>query len=140
MGYTRDNRLPAGISFLGRPWSEGRLIQLVFDYEHLALKDIRIGQLLGDITAIMRDHAIYLPADLALLFKALITLEGLGRRLDPDFQLVAHLGPFVRRVLTERYAPRAMARSSGNVNMGARPRMASASGMTVSEDSAIITM
>ena len=33
MGYTRDNRLPAGISFLGRPWSEGRLIQLVYDYE-----------------------------------------------------------------------------------------------------------
>jgi ubiquinone biosynthesis protein len=84
--------------------------RLVFDYEHLALKDIRIGQLLGDITAIMRDHAIYLPADLALLFKALITLEGLGRRLDPDFQLVAHLGPFVRRVLAERYAPRAVAR------------------------------
>ena len=86
------------------------LNRLVFDYEHLALKDIRIGQLLGDITAIMRDHAIYLPADLALLFKALITLEGLGRRLDPDFQLVAHLGPFVRRVLTERYAPRAITR------------------------------
>jgi amidase len=33
MGYTRDNRLPAGLSFLGRPWSEGRLIQLVYDYE-----------------------------------------------------------------------------------------------------------
>ena len=33
MGYTRDNRLPAGVSFLGRPWSEGRLIQLVYDYE-----------------------------------------------------------------------------------------------------------
>jgi ubiquinone biosynthesis protein len=83
--------------------------RLVFDYEHLALKDIRIGQLLGDITAIMRDHAISLPADLALLFKALITLEGLGRRLDPEFQLVAHLGPFVQRVLAERYAPRAVA-------------------------------
>lgn len=33
MGYTRENRLPAGISFFGRPWSEGRLIQLVYDYE-----------------------------------------------------------------------------------------------------------
>jgi Asp-tRNA(Asn)/Glu-tRNA(Gln) amidotransferase A subunit family amidase len=33
MGYTRENRLPAGVSFLGRPWSEGRLIQLVYDYE-----------------------------------------------------------------------------------------------------------
>ncbi len=33
MGYTRDNRLPAGITFYGRPWSEGRLLGLAFDYE-----------------------------------------------------------------------------------------------------------
>jgi Asp-tRNA(Asn)/Glu-tRNA(Gln) amidotransferase A subunit family amidase len=33
MGYTRDDQLPAGISFFGRPWSEGRLIGLAYDYE-----------------------------------------------------------------------------------------------------------
>jgi len=33
MGYTRDNQLPAGISFFGRPWSDGRLIGLAYDYE-----------------------------------------------------------------------------------------------------------
>lgn len=33
MGYTRDGRLPAGLSFFGRPWSDGRLIGLAFDYE-----------------------------------------------------------------------------------------------------------
>ncbi len=33
MGYTRDNTLPAGISFFGRAWSEGRLIALAYDYE-----------------------------------------------------------------------------------------------------------
>ena len=33
MGYTRENRLPAGVSFFGRPWSDGRLIQLAYDYE-----------------------------------------------------------------------------------------------------------
>ena len=84
--------------------------ELVFNYEHLALKDIQIGQLLSDITAIMRSHSIVLPADLALLFKALITLEGLGRRLDPEFQLVPYLTPFVKRVLAERYSPRAVGR------------------------------
>lgn len=84
--------------------------ELVFNYEHLALKDIQIGQLLSDITAIMRSHSIVLPADLALLFKALITLEGLGRRLDPEFQLVPYLTPFVKRVLVERYSPRAVTR------------------------------
>jgi ubiquinone biosynthesis protein len=49
-----------------------------------------------------------MPADLAMLFKALITLEGLGRQLDPDFDMVEHLTPFVRRVITERYMPDAL--------------------------------
>ncbi len=35
MGYTREGRLPAGISFFGRAWSEGRLIALSYDYEQL---------------------------------------------------------------------------------------------------------
>jgi Asp-tRNA(Asn)/Glu-tRNA(Gln) amidotransferase A subunit family amidase len=33
MGYTRDGRLPAGLSFLGRAWSEATLIGLAFSYE-----------------------------------------------------------------------------------------------------------
>lgn len=81
------------------------LAEFIFNYENLSLKDIRFGQLLNDVIAIMREHAITLPADLTLLFKALITLEGLGRQLDPDFQMVSHLTPFVRQVLLNRYAP-----------------------------------
>jgi amidase len=33
MGYTRSNTLPAGMTFFGRAWSEGRLITLVYGYE-----------------------------------------------------------------------------------------------------------
>jgi amidase len=33
MGYTRNNTLPAGVTFFGRAWSEGRLITLVYGYE-----------------------------------------------------------------------------------------------------------
>jgi len=81
---------------------------LVFDYERVALKDVRIAAVLQDITGIMRRHAIVLPSDLALLFKALITLEGLGRRLDPQFQLVEHLTPFLARLMRERSRPSAL--------------------------------
>ncbi len=35
MGYTRDNTLPAGITFFGRAWSEGELIKLAYAYEQL---------------------------------------------------------------------------------------------------------
>ena len=33
MGYTRENRLPAGITFFGRAWDEGGLIALAYSYE-----------------------------------------------------------------------------------------------------------
>ena len=33
MGYTRDNTLPAGMTFFGRPWSEGKLITLAYGFE-----------------------------------------------------------------------------------------------------------
>ena len=33
MGYTREGRLPAGITFFGRAWDEPTLIKLAYDYE-----------------------------------------------------------------------------------------------------------
>jgi ubiquinone biosynthesis protein len=84
----------------------------MFDYENLALKDIRFGNLLNDVVQMMREHQITLPSDLTLLFKALITLEGLGRQLDPDFQMVTHLTPFVKEVILARFSPRALMKRS----------------------------
>jgi Asp-tRNA(Asn)/Glu-tRNA(Gln) amidotransferase A subunit family amidase len=33
MGFTRNGRLPAGLQFYGRPWSEGLLIRMAYAYE-----------------------------------------------------------------------------------------------------------
>jgi Asp-tRNA(Asn)/Glu-tRNA(Gln) amidotransferase A subunit family amidase len=33
MGYTRDGRLPAGLTFFGRAWDEATLIKLAYSYE-----------------------------------------------------------------------------------------------------------
>ena len=82
--------------------------ELVFSYDNLQLKDVKIGPLLTDITAIIRENGLVLPADLTLLFKALITLEGLGQQLDPHFHMLDHLAPFVREVIVERYRPAAV--------------------------------
>jgi ubiquinone biosynthesis protein len=72
------------------------------------LKEIKLGSLLSDLTVLMREHSLVMPSDLTLLFKALITLEGLGRQLDPEFELVTRLTPFVKHVLSERYSPSAV--------------------------------
>lgn len=84
--------------------------ELLFGYDNLTLKDIRVGPLLEEITALMRDNNLALPADLTLLFKALITLEGLGLQLNPQFRMVEHITPFLKRVIEARYAPEALGR------------------------------
>jgi ubiquinone biosynthesis protein len=82
--------------------------ELVLDYADVPLKDVRIATLLRQVSSIMREHSIVLPADLTLMFKALITLEGLGRQYDPEFRLIDHLGPFLERAIAERYDPTAL--------------------------------
>jgi ubiquinone biosynthesis protein len=46
----------------------------------MQLKDLKIVP--PGVSAILREHSIVLPSDLTLLFKALITLEGLGHQYD----------------------------------------------------------
>jgi ubiquinone biosynthesis protein len=78
---------------------------LALDYADAQLKDLKIAALLQRVSGILRAHAIVLPADLALLFKALISLEGFGRQYDPEFRLVEHVEPFLSRAMSERYQP-----------------------------------
>jgi ubiquinone biosynthesis protein len=84
--------------------------ELAFDYADVQLKDLKMGVLLRKISAILREHSIVLPVDLTLLFKALISLEGLGRQYDPEFRLIEHVKPFLDRAIRERYQPAEAAR------------------------------
>jgi len=81
------------------------LEEFAFDYADMQLKDLKIGVLLHRVSAILREHSIVLPSDLTLLFKALITLEGLGHQYDPEFRLIERVKPFIDRAMSERYQP-----------------------------------
>jgi len=82
--------------------------ELMQNYDDLQLKDVKIGALLNDVTALMRDNNLVLPADLTLLFKTLITLEGLGQQIDPEFHMIDQVTPFVERIIRQRYTPQAL--------------------------------
>ena len=84
------------------------VVEFIFNYSSVHLKDISFGHLLNELTAMIREHHLVLPSDLTLLFKTLITLDGLGRQLDPEFDMGEHTAPFVEEVLRLRYAPEAV--------------------------------
>ncbi len=90
------------------------LSDLAFDYEGAALKNIRIGTLIRQFATIIREHSIMMPADLTLMFKALITMEGLGRQYDPEFRIIEHLTPLLQRSIADRNRPGAILKRGQN--------------------------
>ena len=116
-------------------WSDGAATDLdrlrneidkfVDDYHSVPLKELDLGAMLGDVTGLLRDHGLTLPADLAMMVKAFISLEGMGRQIDPDFQLGPEAGPFLKRAIFARYAPDKLAKRGWRSIAGAAELLAS---------------
>ncbi len=78
-------------------------------YHGIPLEQLRLGEILTEFVRLVRDHNIVLPPDLALLAKALITVEGLGQVLDPEFDMVSEAEPYLVQLVRSRYRPERMA-------------------------------
>jgi ubiquinone biosynthesis protein len=70
------------------------------------LKDIEIGKLLQELLELATAFRMRLPPDIFLMLKAMSTVEGVGRLLDPEFDMINRCAPFIRQVKMERYTPR----------------------------------
>ncbi|MCM5571575.1 AarF/UbiB family protein [Burkholderiaceae bacterium FT117] len=97
----------------------------VDQYKGVPLKQLDLAAMLSDLLAILREHGLSLPSDLSLMIKAFITLEGMGRQLDPDFDMAAQAQPFLQRVLIEHNSPAAIARRGWRAASGALSLVAS---------------
>ena len=112
---------PEGCASVLASWADGipvKFEQLTADIEDIitryygiALAELDAAALLMDITALLRNHDLVLPSDIALLIKAIITLEGFGRVLDPSFDVMSEAEPLIKRMVRIRYSPGRLARS-----------------------------
>lgn len=110
------HRLTDGLLALGRPLGEvdtqefrQDVAEMLEAYGDLTLRDLSMSELLRDTFAAMIRHRLQFPSDLLLLVKAFLTIESVGRQLDPSFKLVDDARPLVERVLRERLSPAAVA-------------------------------
>jgi ubiquinone biosynthesis protein len=85
-------------------------IEAFVDQHHgTPLAQLNLGQMLAEVTTVLREHRLALPADLALLIKAFISLEGMGSGLDPGFHMTTEALPLLRQLVRARYQPKALA-------------------------------
>jgi ubiquinone biosynthesis protein len=85
------------------------LMEFIDRYAFLPLKELEIAKMLQSVLEILTKQGMSLKAELYLMVKALSTAEGLGRSLDPEFEIAKHAEPFFRKIKASRYTPKRIA-------------------------------
>ncbi len=97
---------------LGRPTRKVDMRDFRNDVQTLGRK--YLGRKLADLqaSALVRDliwgavkHGIDMPPDFVMVGRALMTIEGTGRQLHPDLDLLHEARPHVLRLIAQRFSP-----------------------------------
>jgi len=82
-------------------------------YNELPLEEVDIGAFIAELFEVLARHRVQVPPELLLTGKALATVEGLARILDPRLDPMQAMRPLVLRSYLERLAdPRFLARDA----------------------------
>lgn len=83
---------------------------IVEQFHDVPLERFNLTAVLDEFFATLRRHRVTVRGDLVLLIKALGSIEGVGRTLDPEFDMIACARPYIERLILEHTSPFAIAR------------------------------
>ncbi|WP_258069051.1 AarF/ABC1/UbiB kinase family protein [Arthrobacter sp. N199823] len=87
------------------------VLRFMEQYQGRQLGQIEISPLIRQILAILRNHHVQLPSEIAMLTKMIFMTEGMGARLNPNFNLGTVIKPYARKMTFERAIPRNLIRN-----------------------------
>lgn len=70
-----------------------------------SIKEIEIAGLIRDLVWGATKHGIDMPPDFLMVGKSLMTIEGIGKQLDPELDVFNEAKPHFLRLLAKRYSP-----------------------------------
>jgi ubiquinone biosynthesis protein len=86
------------------------LVGFVGLYRGRRLGEVNVADLASQLLALLRKHHLQLPQEMAVLLKFFLMVEGMGVRLDPQFNLGEVLGPYAKQLAWDRLSPEALVR------------------------------
>jgi ubiquinone biosynthesis protein len=91
------------------------LLNFIDGYYEIPLKEVEVGRMLMEFIEIITLYSIRIPPDLMLLAKSLVLIEGMGRALDPAFDMVEHLRPFIVKAVRQKFSPLRISRDINQI-------------------------
>ncbi len=77
----------------------------LYRYYGLSLRKINMKSIISEGLDIIARYRLRVPSNMLLLAKTIGTYEDLGRKLDPNYNLVKEIKPYLRKLLFRRLNP-----------------------------------
>ncbi|ODS30420.1 MAG: ubiquinone biosynthesis protein [Candidatus Scalindua rubra] len=87
------------------------LIEMIGKFYGIPINKIDIKRAFVDSMKIIREYSMVLPRDFVLFSKSFITIMGLIRQLDPEFDIITMIKPATKKLIRERVSPGHLKRS-----------------------------
>ncbi|WP_253297230.1 AarF/ABC1/UbiB kinase family protein [Chryseobacterium sp. PCH239] len=71
-----------------------------------SLQDINVQVIINKMKDILKDNRLYMPDYFYLLFKGISLIEGVGRSINPDLDIVKSLHPYTKKIFTKKISPK----------------------------------
>ncbi len=89
------------------------LNDMIEDYAHLDVSESSIQDVIQRLQKIMYDYHITVPGGVFLIFRAFAILEGIGKKMHPNFKTYEFIRPYGQKLLTEQLRPENLAQEAG---------------------------
>ncbi len=89
-------------------------MQAILDkYYGIPIRHMDTARVFHDVMRVTRTHNIVLPRDFVLLGKALVTITGLAKSLDPELNVRDTIAPYAKALVREKLSPKRIAKVLG---------------------------
>lgn len=79
---------------------------LIAPYFGLTMKNVNLGRMLLDTTAVASRHGLVLPTELVMFFKSAVSLEGMARIILKDFDFLSYSLEFAKDLVQVHMEPK----------------------------------
>lgn len=82
-------------------------VEEILNFVHSSsLQDINVQVIINKMKDILKDNRLYMPDYFYLLFKGISLIEGVGRSINPDLDIVKSLHPYTKKIFTKKINPK----------------------------------
>ncbi|MFS4416430.1 ABC1 kinase family protein [Maribacter sp. 2307ULW6-5] len=80
------------------------LYELIEGVSNTSLQNIKLGTTLGQFKNVLYENKVSIPHYLYMLIRALVIIEGVGLKLDPEFNITDNLKPYMSKIARKRFS------------------------------------